>query len=822
MPKTNVQSSQPNSTKNHPLKLSIKEVYKKCDEKIFNAKTTKDIEPLNTYMGQERVISALQIATSIQEDGYNVFAVGKNGIGKSQITKDFFLKTAKNKQIPKDYCYVHNFQNKDKPLFIEFNPSEAMIYQKDIKIIIKELKTIIPSTLKHNTYIAKIKTIEQETILKTTENIQKIQEDALKDNIGILQTKDGFALIILKENKKDQLTDEDFKNLPKKDQEELTKNLKKYQQKLEQIVISLPNKEQQKKDKIKKETHKILEDTVTPIFKTLEEKWKHNKKAVEHLKSIKAEIISHKEYFTHKEQLTPIKQEIDIYQNLMQEKTKDKYSLTNFEVNIITDNTQRLTNKEGCPVIALDTINYNNLFGKVEYNSEFGSFSTNFTLIKQGALHQANGGYLLMDIRKVLEVPYLWEHLKNALKTKKIQILNHDNFYGYSVSTIDPEPIPLNIKIILIGEPELYYGLSNYDNEFKDLFKIIADFNHEVEYSDENVKLYTSLASSIVKNHNLKHLDSKGLAYFVELGAKLTESQEYLSMEISSLINLLIEANYFTTNSNKTYISKDEINKAYKEQIFRSSKYHSYMQKQIQNKIINIETTGKKIGQINGLSVMTINNHYFGQPQRIACTVYSGKGDVIDIEKTVNLSGAIHSKGVLILSSFIHTIFPKHNPLSFSASISFEQSYGMIDGDSASSTELYCLLSALSETPINQAFAVTGSVDQQGKIQAIGGVNHKIEGYFDICQKRGLTGEHSVLIPKSNQKDLMLKQEVLDAIENNMFHIYAISTIEEGIELLTGITAGELNPKTKKYEEGSIYRKINDNWGKITCKKPPL
>jgi predicted ATP-dependent protease len=430
----------------------------------------------------------------------------------------------------------------------------------------------------------KLNPTEQETILKTTENIQKIQEDALKDNIGILQTKDGFALIILKENKKDQLTDEDFKNLPKKDQEELTKNLKKYQQKLEQIVISLPNKEQQKKDKIKKETHKILEDTVNPIFKTLEEKWKHNKKAVEHLKSIKAEIISHKEYFTHKEQLTPIKQEIDIYQNLMQEKTKDKYSLTNFEVNIITDNTQRLTNKEGCPVIALDTINYNNLFGKVEYNSEFGSFSTNFTLIKQGALHQANGGYLLMDIRKVLEVPYLWEHLKNALKTKKIQILNHDNFYGYSVSTIDPEPIPLNIKIILIGEPELYYGLSNYDNEFKDLFKIIADFNHEVEYSDENVKLYTSLASSIVKNHNLKHLDSKGLAYFVELGAKLTESQEYLSMEISSLINLLIEANYFATNSNKTYISKDEINKAYKEQIFRSSKYHSYMQKQIQNK----------------------------------------------------------------------------------------------------------------------------------------------------------------------------------------------------------------------------------------------
>lgn len=790
------------------FKLSIKQVYKSCPEDIF-----KNITDNSTKhkIEQERALKSLNMGVNISSHGYNVFAMGPNGIGKKSLILDFLYNKAKDKAIPKDWVYVHNFENEETPNAISFKAGEAKNFKKNIDKMIADLSIIIPSTFEGETYRNKILEISQLEGTKQQKIFEKLNKQASENNLLISKTANGFSIIATDSQQK-PYSEEDFNKLNVEQKTKIATNIKSFQQKLEKILNSLPLSEKEKQTKIALYNQKIIEKTLKPFVSKLIKKWGDSKDVINYLEQLLSYIIENYTVF-----LPHQKSGVDRKQELLIDMLSEK-QMNLFQVNIIVDKSRDVRQDKGAPVIYLDNPNYGKLFGKIEYSTEMGMLSTDFTNIKAGYLHQANGGYLVINAVKLLEIPVLWESLKQVIKDKKIQFLTPEStVYNTSLISLEPESIPLDIKIILIGEPDIYYALWQYDPEFKELFKIVADFDSTIPYTNENALLYYSYIKTFIKEGKLKELNNKAIAKMVELGAMLADSQEFLSTNVAKIKDVLVEANYLAKQKKIDLITEKEIVEAYKMQKERSGKFSEHMEKMVNKKIILVETSGHEVGQINGLAVFSINDFMFGQPQRISSSVYKGKNGVVDIERVVALSGAIHHKGVMILQSFLNSRLGQNYPLAFSASIVFEQSYGHIDGDSATSTELYCLISALSGVPIKQCFAVTGSMDQKGRVQAIGGVNHKIEGFFKICKNNGLEGEHGVIIPKSNVPDLMLSEEILEAISNNLFNIYAVSHVDEGIEILTGVSAG-IPEENGHYPEDSIYGKIQKKWLEIPVK----
>ena len=780
-------------------KLKSNQLYTKCDPKKFKFSSTAELEERLSALGQDRALSAVEIGINIQSKGYNLFCLGPEGTGKTSLVKRVLVEEAKKRPTPDDWAYVYNFDEPYKPQAVNFPAGTAAEFAKDIDKLIEPLSVSIPAILESDEYKAGQSIIHEKFKQHKEEYIKILQKKAKGKSVSLLHMPVGLVVAPVKNG--EVLSPEAFDELPESEKKQLLEDLNQMQEEIENTAQDLPQWE----DKQRKETNdlreKFLKIAVKNPIDELHAKYKGHKQANDFLKKIQKHIITNiDEFMPSSENNCGGGEGDDALSALfsrMKQPEEDKYA--KFKVNVIVKNEP----DSGAPIIHLDHPTQGNLVGRVERIQQYGALLTDFSLIKSGALHQANGGFLLIDARKLLLQPYAWDSLKRALASKTVKIEAPSEETTFTTISLDPEPIPLQVKVILTGDEELYEVLSERDPDFSDFFKVEADFGVLMDRTPENEVEYAKLIGSLSKKKKLRSLNKQAVAKVIEYSSRLAEDSEKLTAHIASIGDLLREADYWARKSKANQIGKNHIEQAIDAQIYRSDRIKQAMLEQIDKGTILMDVEGSRVGQINGLVVYNFSRTSFGKPARITTQVRIGKGEFINIEREVEMSGPIHTKGVLILSSLLANRFAKDRPLSLSASIVFEQSYGGVDGDSASSTEYYCMLSAIANLPIKQNIAVTGSINQFGEVQPIGGVNEKIEGFFDVCRHRGLTGDQGVIIPRTNVKDLMLREDVLNAVDEGKFHIYAVDNVDDGIEILTGIKAGKPD-KHGNYPKGTV------------------
>jgi len=771
--------------------LSVDKLYNHCDLKIFDFKTTDELEELDEIIGQRRALKAISFGIGIKKEGYNLYAMGKLGSGKHTVVEKFIQSKAKDEEKPGDWCYVNNFEDPRKPIYLKVGSSMGMQLKKDMEELIEELQTVIPSIFESEEYREQ----KQAIIDKLTEAKEKslidIQKRAKEDDISISYTPQGYTLSPISEDGK-VLGKEEYQALNPKDKEKIQEKILKFKNQLENIVQDIVIESKIRQKEIRKLERNMTKKAVDNSIDELKRKYQEYTKVVGYLDSVEEDIIDNSQDFL-----------IAAQNNLIamgMKSAKESGIFNRYSVNVLVSH----KDGDGAPIIYENNPTYTNLFGEVEHIAQMGTLLTDFNLIKAGALHRANGGYLILDASKVLMQPFVWEGLKRMLKSSEIRIesLAH-SLSLISTLSLEPETIEMDIKIVLIGDRILYYLLYNYDPEFRELFKINADFENETERNDENSQLYARLIGMMAKDNDLLPLDKEAVGRVIEYSSRLVEDSQKLSTHLGSLNDLLDEADFIATQKKMQKITKSEINEAIMEKIERSDRIKDQMFEAIERGTILIETKGSAIGQINGVAVLDFGNFSFGHPSRITALTRLGKGGVINIEREVKLSGPTHDKGMMILSAYLAATYAKDFPLSITATLVFEQSYGKIDGDSASCAELFALLSSLSEIALDQSIAVTGSVNQNGQVQAVGGINEKIEGFFDICSLVNSKSKNGIIIPVSNIEHLMLKEEVLKAVKNGTFEIYAITSVNEGMEILTGKVSGTKD-KDGHFTKGSI------------------
>lgn len=786
-------------------KLSSNQLYKKCDPSKFDFNSTADLEERLSALGQDRAISAVELGINIKSKGYNLFCFGPEGTGKMSLVKRILEKEAVLRSTPKDWAYVYNFDEPHKPNAISFSAGIAADFAKDVDNLIDELRNCIPSITESEEYKAALEIIKQKYKSKKDDYIKILQKKARGKSVSLLHMPVGLVVAPVKDG--EVLSPEAFEQLSPEDKQKITADLNAMQAEIENTAQEMPQWEEKQRDEIDHLKEKMAKNLISKPIDNLKQEYKKYKGAVNFLRSIQKNILDCIDEFMPEQQTPNLSSEDDPLSLLLSRMNKnDEDKFAKFKVNVIIKNTP----KSGAPIILLDHPTQGNLVGKVERVQQYGALLTDFTLIKAGALHQANGGFLLIDARKLLIQPYAWDSLKRALASKSIKIESPSEETSFTTISLDPEPIPLDIKVILTGDEELYDLLAERDPDFSDYFKVVADFGIIMDRTDENEIEYAKLIGSLSKKKKIRSLNKQAVAKVIEYSSRLADDSEKLTAHIASIGDLLREADYWARKSNAKQIGKNHIIQAISQQIYRGDRVNKAMLEQIDKGTILMDVVGERVGQINGLVVYNFSRNSFGKPARITTQVRMGKGEFVNIEREVEMSGPIHTKGVLILQSLLSNRFAKRKPLSLSASIVFEQSYGGVDGDSASSTEYYCLLSAISELPIKQSIAVTGSINQFGEVQPIGGVNEKIEGFYEVCKYNGLTGKQGVIIPRTNVSNLMLKEEIIEMVENNMFHIYAIDTVDDGIEILTGIPAGV--PDTNgKYPKGTVNYLVSKN-----------
>ena len=769
-------------------KLKSDELYKKCDPHKFEFTTTAELEERLSALGQDRALSAVELGINIKSKGYNLFCLGPEGTGKTSLVKRILVKEAKERPTPKDWVYVYNFEEPHKPIAISFPAGEASEFAKDIDKLIEEFSSSIPAVLDSDEYKAALSIIREKYKQKKEEYIRLLQKKAKGKSVSLLHMPVGLVVAPVKNG--EVLSPEAFDELPEDEKKSLIDDLNMMQEEIENAAQDLPEWEDKQRHESGLLREKFIKVAVKNPIDSLRHKYKGHKQVGDFLKAVQKNIIENIEDFlpnggSENGNQGEGEDALTALLSRMNKQEEDKFA--KFKVNVVVKNEPG----SGAPIVHLDHPTQGNLVGKVERLQQYGALLTDFTLIKAGALHRANGGFLLIDARKLLLQPYAWDSLKRALASKTIKIETPGEETSFTTISLDPMPIPLDVKVILTGDEDLYEVLSERDPDFSDYFKVEADFGVLMDRTEENELEYAKLIGSLSKKKKLRSLNRQAVAKVIEYSSRLAEDSEKLTAHIASIGDLLREADYWARKSKANQIGKNHIEQAIDAQIYRSDRIKQAMLEQIDKGTILIDVEGERVGQINGLVVYNFSRNSFGKPSRITTQVRLGKGEFINIEREVEMSGPIHSKGVLILQSLIANRFAKESPLSLSASIVFEQSYGGVDGDSASSTEYYCLLSAIANLPIKQNIAVTGSINQFGEIQPIGGANEKIEGFFDVCNHRGLTGNQGVIIPRTNVKDLMLREDVLAAVDEGRFHIWAVDTVDDGIEILTGIPAGK-------------------------------
>ncbi len=780
-------------------KLNSSELYRKCDISKFDFTTTADLEERLSALGQDRAISAVELGINIKSKGYNLFCLGPEGTGKTSLVKRILTKEGKLRKTPDDWVYVYNFEEPHKPIAINFDAGEAQKFQKEMEEFTDFVEHDLPNLVKDDIYEEQVASIREKYQAKRNDYIKVLQKKAKGKKVSLLHMPMGVVVAPMKNG--EIISPDIFDTLSDEEKNEIMADLNAMQEEIAQHQDITPEWEEKQAEEIKHLQEKIVKNAVKKPLDEIKTKYKGNKKVAEYLKTILNHILDNITTFVpdYNNEKPSAEEEpmAGLLSQLKSQQEDDKFQ--KFKVNVVVKNVP----DSGAPIVLLDHPTQGNLVGKVERIQQFGALVTDFSLIKGGALHKANGGFLLIDARKLLIQPYSWDSLKRALASKEIKIEAPSEDTSFSTISLDPQPIPLDVKVVMTGDAELYDLLSERDPDFRDFFKVEADFGGLIDRNDENEIEYAKLIGSLSKKKNLRSLNKQAVARIIEYSSRLADDTEKLTAHVASIGDLLREADYWARKSKASQIGKNHIEQAIKSQIYRSDRINQAMLEQIDKGTILLDVKGEKVGQINGLVVYNFTRNSFGKPTRITTQVRLGHGEFINIEREVAMSGPIHSKGVLILQSLIANRFAKHSPLSLSASIVFEQSYGGVDGDSASSTEYYCMLSAIAEIPIKQSLAVTGSINQFGEIQPIGGVNEKIEGFFDVCKYNGLTGEQGCIIPRTNVVNLMLREDVVEAVENGQFHIYAIDTVDDGIELLTGLKAGTPN-KNGKFPKGSV------------------
>lgn len=788
-------------------KLTSEQLYRKCDPAKFEFNTTADLEERLSALGQDRAISAVELGINIKSKGYNLFCLGPEGTGKTSLVKRILEKEGKKRATPDDWVYVYNFEEPHKPIAINFPAGEASGFAKEMEEFTDKVEHELPEVVKNEMYEEQLAIIREKYQEKRNDYVKVLQKKAKGKKVSLLHMPMGVVVAPMKNG--EIISPDVFDTLSDEEKNEIMADLNAMQEEIAQHQEDAPAWEEKQTEEIKKLQERLVKDAIKKPLSEIKQKYRGNKKVADYLKSVQQYILENITSFVpdYNQDNKPQGEEepmLGLLTQLKSQQEEDKYS--KFKVNVVVKNVPN----SGAPIVLLDHPTQGNLVGKIERLQQFGALITDFSLIKSGALHAANGGFLLIDARKLLLQPYSWDSLKRALASKEIKIEAPSEDTSFSTISLDPQPIPLDVKVVMTGDADLYDLLSERDSDFCDYFKVEADFGMAIDRTDENEIEYAKLIGSLTKKKNLRSLNKQAVARVIEYSSRLADDTEKLTAHVSSIGDLLKEADYWARKSKATQIGKNHIEQAIKSQIYRADRVNEAMLEQIDKGTILLDVKGERVGQINGLVVYNFTRNSFGKPTRITTQVRLGRGEFINIEREVAMSGPIHSKGVLILQALISNRFAKRSPLSLSASIVFEQSYGGVDGDSASSTEYYCMLSAIAELPIKQSLAVTGSINQFGEIQPIGGVNEKIEGFFEVCKYNGLTGTQGVIIPRTNVANLMLREDVLEAVDNGLFSIYAIDTVDDGIELLTGIPAGKPD-KHGKFPKGTVNYKVQQS-----------
>ena len=782
--------------------LSFREVYAPCCLKTLENIENIKIDENTDVIGQEKAAEAITFGINMKNEGYNIFCVGVEGNGKKSLAVQLLQKEALKRSVPDDWCYVNNFDFSHKPKAIRLPAGKGKTFAKDIEKFIKEAEQALPAIFEGNNYNKQVSAIQERFKNQREayfESLQGIAKD--KKNVAIMRMPSGLVVAPTKDGK--VLTPETFDKLPKATRKRILEQMHEAQAELEMAVHEVPKWEKDEKEEINRLNSDMTFDAVHGLIQDLLRKYEKISGAVNYIQEMENDIVQNVSLFIDSD----ADQEEDALTTFIKKSKKSVHILNRYQVNLFVHNPA----KKGAPVLLLEHPNLPNLVGRMERKQQFGTLTTDFTLIKSGALHQANGGFLIIEAREICNHPAAWESLKRSLISKKIRIESADEEAGViSTTTLDPEAIPLDIKVVLIGDNDIYYRLSELDKDFHKLFKVEANFYPRLDRKHETEKKYASLILKLGKKYKLKPLTKEAVERLIEYASRIAESNQKLTTRLSMITDIMKESDYFVKKDKSSVITLQNVNDAIAARIGRSNNLHQRTLEHIKNGTILLKTDGFAVGQTNILAVHEYGYILFGSVHRMSCQVGIGKGDIIDIERSVDLGGAIHSKGVMILSSFLNAYFGQKEPLCVKASLAIEQSYGPIDGDSASAAELVCLLSSLSNVPLNQSIAMTGSVNQMGQIQAVGAVNEKIEGYFDVCQIKGLTGKQGVIIPASNTHSLMLRQDVVDAVKKGLFHVYPIERIEEALQILTGKDVGTPNKRTGKYPKTSIYGKVEE------------
>lgn len=761
--------------------LKLNQLYTKCDTSIFKFRTTLELKTTNKILGQNRALNGINTALGINHDGYNIFVMGNSGVGKHSSIDKLLTDKSKKDNTLYDWCYVNNFTDYTKPIALKLPAGLASKLKKDMQNLIKNLQEKIPSTFKQKEYISIRKELEDKMKDEQDTLFYKLKDDAKIDNIFINDTTTGITISPLKNGK--TLTAEEFQALNISEREIIEKNIIFYKAKVDANSKLEMEISREFIDNMQEVDNDFIQEVVSKNMTFIKERYLKYIDVSSYLEEVEKDIIENFLDFTKDETIASE----NPLENLLSQGVDASVNFEIYNVNIIVNNEKQ----KSAPIVYEHNPTYSNLFGRIEHVTHMGTLTTDFNFIKAGSLHRANGGYLIIDARALLFQPYSWEGLKRMLQSKQIHLETIEESMGLTNSvTLTPQSMELETKIVLIGSRDIYYLLYDEDEDFKKLFKIEADFEDKTIRDNETIQSYAHILATLINKYNLLPLTKKALARVIEFSSRMVDNSQNLSMDFSSISDLLHEANFIALKRDAKTIKNEDILTALEERKNRSQRIKEDIYKEIKEETLIIDTEGKKVGQINGLSVLDYGNFAFSIPVKISALTRVGKEGVVDIEREVDLSGAIHSKGVMILSSFLASRYSHDFSMSLSASLVFEQSYSTIDGDSASLAELYALLSSISNIPIKQNFAVTGSINQSGQVQAIGGVNEKIEGFFDVCKLKDPNFKASVIIPHSNIKNLMLKEEVLTYVKKGQFRVYAIKHIDEGIKLLLDVDAG--------------------------------
>ena len=770
--------------------LSYRSLKSTCNPNLFKFETTESLEPISSGIGQDRGIKALEFGLNVDINGYNLYIEGPSGVGKTMYTKHYLDSISKKKRIPQDWCYIYNFDNPNEPIAVSLTAGQGKEFRDAMDRFIKDIKHDIKETFNNDDFEKEKALIKQEYETKRTDLMNKLNQTSSQYGFQVKSANNGIYMMPVINGK--TIEEEEFEKLDDNTKKEFENKSAIVQQHVMEAISQIKAIQTESDKKINEWQSNVALLTVNAHINYIKSNFKRNRKITKFLDDIKKDILKNVSAF-----LVEDTQKTTPQPGQRQEVQKP---WLNYRVNLFIDNSKA----EGAPVIMDSNYSYPNIFGKLEYENYYGSLKTDYTMLKPGLLHIANGGYLIMQAADLVANQSCYETFKKVLRTKELGIENLvDQHSSMVMVSLKPEPIPLNLKVILIGNEALYQALISVDADFRKLFRIKVEFEDDAPLTAENMNKLARVVQGFCQTEELPPLDRSGMSKIIEFASRLADNQTKLSTRFSEITQVVGEAATLARLRREKVITGTIVDDALAQRVERVQKYNEKYIEMINNRTLLIDTQGSKVGQINGLTVMNIGDYSFGLPARITANTYVGKNGIIDIEREVEMSGSSHSKGILILTGYLGEMFAQDIPLSLTASLCFEQLYNGVDGDSASSTELYAILSSLSGIPINQSIAVTGSVNQKGEIQPIGGVNDKIEGFFKICKMRGLDGSHGVMIPKLNEQNLNLSDEVVEAVKDKKFHIYAVSTIEEGIELLTGVPAGRRD-STGRFPAGSI------------------